>query len=150
MRSNNNISALLITLVLCAGLSHQSHTECIQGLTSCIGDAVKVAEALKDRKLIHTIEDVSRFVNDYERKAKGFCKHLNLHDIHNVIRSSDLHHAVKDCLLQIDDTAIDARDLVHDFKHHKIISIVKKALQVKKDLGVIRGKCKHLNQFAEQ
>ena len=123
---------------------------CVASLESCIGDATKFAEDIGKKKLIKAIGEIGSFVSDFESKAKGSCKHVSLYDIKDIIKDSQVHAIVKECLLDITNAVIDAKKFVHDFKAHKILHIIHRAHQVQVELVLLRRHCSRVKRLSTE
>ena len=137
-------TSILILLAVCVTFTVQQ-SSCVTGLESVIGDAIKAADAVKERNILEAIEDVTQFIQDFETKVEGQCKNLTIPEIKQIVDTEVTDPHVKQCLDDICQTAEDAKELIHDIHHHEILHIIKYAAKTADDFLHIRNDCKREN-----
>ena len=139
--------SIAIIFALCVASTLQQNSGCVNALEGLVGSAVNIANDIKGKKATDAISQISQFVNQVEGVLGGACKGLSISQVKQVI-DNEVHGGAKGCLDAILDAVDDAKKLVHDVKHHKIIKIIKYAVKTAKAFGKIRGSCsKHAELY---
>ena len=140
-------TSVALILVLCVASSFQYHSSCALALEGAVDSAVSIAKKIKGKKIKDCIPQIAEFVGQIESILNGVCNGLSREQIKQAINGSIKSIDTRCCLFGILDTVFDAKILVDDWKHHKIINLVKEGFQTLHAFKKLRTNCKHYHHL---
>ena len=140
-------TSVAFILVLCVASSLQYHSTCAKALAGALDNLVAIANKIKGKKIKDCISDIADFVGEMETILGGSCNGLSREQIKKALNSTIKSIDTRACLFGILDTVFDAKILVDDYKHHKIINLVQEGLKALHAFKKLRTNCKHYHHL---